>query len=163
MIAPRMAGLICCHSTSSALVTVTKSLPKKTPVTPPAAKMRRASGDFAAASGAGKSAVPVSSTVCPGRNFSVAGFGVDSVWMNMGYLRPVPSDMRPAPPAVKATALRVSAAVGAEVGIHLFQRGQRARLDIAQDRAFLGVIGDGGIGFGRGAGTGRHRSDPFGD
>src|SRR5690606_2359871 len=161
MIAPRMAGLICCHSTSSALVTVTKSLPKKTPVTPPAAKMRRASGDFAAASAVGKSAVPASSTVWPGRNFSVAGFGVDSVWMNMGFLRPVPSDMRPAPPSVKARPLRVSAAVGAEVGIHLFQRGQRAQLDVAQDRAFLGVIGHGGIGFGLRARAGRHVSGPF--
>ena len=31
----------------------------------------------------GKSAVPACITVWPGRNFSVAGFGVDSVWMNM--------------------------------------------------------------------------------
>jgi hypothetical protein len=29
----------------------------------------------------------MSSTVWPGRNFSVAGFGVDSVWMNIFYLR----------------------------------------------------------------------------
>lgn len=37
--------------------------------------------DFPSAEG--KSAVPISSTVCPGRNLSVAGLGVDSVWMNM--------------------------------------------------------------------------------
>ncbi len=68
---------------SSALVTVTKSGPKNTPVTPPVAKIRRASGEDCAASSPGKSAVPTGSTVWPGRNFSVAGFGVDSVWMNM--------------------------------------------------------------------------------
>jgi hypothetical protein len=28
--------------------------------------------------------VPVSSTARPGKNFKVAGFGVASVWMNMG-------------------------------------------------------------------------------
>jgi hypothetical protein len=33
----------------------------------------------------GKSAVPSSRTVCPGKNFNVAGFGVDSVWMNMVF------------------------------------------------------------------------------
>jgi hypothetical protein len=65
------------------LVTVTKSVPKNTPDTPSTAKMRAASGEVAAASAEGKSAVPVSSTLRPGRNLSVAGFGVDSVWMNM--------------------------------------------------------------------------------
>ena len=73
------------------MVTVTKSGPKNTPVTSPVAKMRRASGEEAAAASLGKSAVPVPSTRCPGRNFSVAGFGVDSVWMNMrasGWLVP---------------------------------------------------------------------------
>ena len=49
MIAPRMPGLMCAQSASSALVTVTKSGPKNTPATPPAAKMRRASGEAAAA------------------------------------------------------------------------------------------------------------------
>ena len=74
---------MCAQSTPSALVTVTKSGPKKTPVTSPVAKMRRASGEACAASAPGKSAVPAAMTVRPGRNFSVAGFGVDSVWMNM--------------------------------------------------------------------------------
>ena len=49
--------------------------------------MRRASGEACAAASLGKSAVPAGSTVWPGRNFSVAGFGVDSVWMNMASLR----------------------------------------------------------------------------
>src|SRR3954468_3122078 len=31
--------------------------------------------------------VPLSSTLRPGRNFRVAGLGVASVWMNMGFLR----------------------------------------------------------------------------
>ena len=71
------------QSTLSALVTVTKSVPKNTPVTPSTANTRLASGDLEAASDVGKSAVPMSSTVWPGKNLSVAGFGVDSVWMNM--------------------------------------------------------------------------------
>jgi len=43
-----------------------------------------ASGLFVAASALGKSAVPTSRTFWPGKNFSVAGFGVVSVWINMG-------------------------------------------------------------------------------
>ena len=46
-----------------------------------------ASGDFEAASAVAKSAVPTSKTVWPGKNLSVAGFGVDSVWINIGHLR----------------------------------------------------------------------------
>ena len=42
-----------------------------------------ASGEAAAASAVGKSAVPAGITAWPGRNFKVAGFGVDSVWINM--------------------------------------------------------------------------------
>ena len=42
-----------------------------------------ASGDDFALSTFGKSAVPCSITVWPGRNFNVAGFGVDSVWINI--------------------------------------------------------------------------------
>ncbi len=30
--------------------------------------------------------MPISKTVWPGRNFKVAGFGVDSVWINIGIL-----------------------------------------------------------------------------
>ena len=45
---------------------------------------RLIAGHSPALSAEGKSAVPASSTRWPGRNFSVAGFGVDSVWMNMG-------------------------------------------------------------------------------
>jgi hypothetical protein len=84
MFAPRIAGLACSQAVAASFVTVTKSEPKNTPVTPATAKIRCASGDFAAASALWKSAVPTSSTVWPGRNFSVAGFGVVSVWMNIG-------------------------------------------------------------------------------
>jgi hypothetical protein len=102
MIAPRMAGFMWSHSAPSALVTVTKSVPKNTPVTLSTAKMRLASGDLSAVSAEGKSAVPISSTDWPGRNFSVAGFGVDSVWMNIGRDPPsVRSDMRSNPGEVK--------------------------------------------------------------
>ena len=47
MMAPRIAGLSCGHS-PSALVTVMKSEPKNTPLTPLMANSRSASGDFAA-------------------------------------------------------------------------------------------------------------------
>jgi hypothetical protein len=63
----------------SALVTVTKSVPKKTPVTLSTAEDAPREGRFLGRFGGGKSAVPISSTDWPGRNFSVAGFGVDSV------------------------------------------------------------------------------------
>ncbi len=83
MIAPRIAGLMCAQSTVSFLDTETKSGPRNTPTTPPTAKIPAASGDAAAASAVGKSAEPDGMTACPGRNLSVAGFGVASVWMNM--------------------------------------------------------------------------------
>src|SRR5262245_2975147 len=82
MMAPRIAGLSCCHS-PLALVTAMKSEPKNTPETPAIANRRSASGDCAAASPSRMSSVPLARTVRPGRNFSVAGFGVGSVWMNM--------------------------------------------------------------------------------
>jgi hypothetical protein len=63
---------------------VTKSPPRKTPVTPPTAKSRSANGERAAATVASvKFAVPLSITLRPGRNLSVAGLGVSSVWMNI--------------------------------------------------------------------------------
>ena len=49
--------------------------------------MRRASGEACAAASAREVRGAGGITVWPGRNFSVAGFGVDSVWMNMGGLR----------------------------------------------------------------------------
>ena len=55
------------------------SLPKNTPDTPSTLKILLANGDFSEFSLEGKSAVPFCKTVCPGRNFNVAGFGVDSV------------------------------------------------------------------------------------
>ena len=64
---------------------MTKSRPRKTPVTPFTPNSRCASGDIFASSAFGKSAVPSSKTVCPGKNFSVAGFGVDSVCMNIAW------------------------------------------------------------------------------
>ena len=70
-----------------AAVTETKSRPKNTPVTSPRPKIASASELASASSGVAKSRVPDSMTVRPGRNFSVAGFGVDSVWMNMAELR----------------------------------------------------------------------------
>ena len=82
MMAPRIAGLICCHS-PSVLVTEMKSEPKKTPPTLGISNRRPASGDWPAASRLGMSSVPESSTGRPGRNFSVAGLGVASVWMNI--------------------------------------------------------------------------------
>jgi hypothetical protein len=78
-----MAGLICSHSVSLSLVTVIKSDPKNTPVTPSTLKILFASGDLSEFALEGKSAVPFCKTVCPGRNFRVAGFGVDSVCMNI--------------------------------------------------------------------------------
>ena len=83
IIAPRILGLTCSQSVLSCLVTVTKSFPKNTPVTPSRVNKRFASGDDLALSTFGKSAVPCSITVWPGRNFNVAGFGVDSVWINI--------------------------------------------------------------------------------
>ena len=44
----------------------------------------RCSGEVVASDLSRKSTVPSPSTVLPGMNLSVAGFGVGSVWMNMG-------------------------------------------------------------------------------
>src|SRR5262249_43653600 len=82
MMAPRIAGLSCGHSPVD-LVTAMKSAPKKTPETPATSNSRSASGDWAAASLSRMSSVPFASTGRPGRNLSVAGFGVGSGWMNM--------------------------------------------------------------------------------
>jgi hypothetical protein len=72
------------------LVMVMKSVPKNTPVTPGTPNRRSASGDCAASFLSRMSNVPVASTVRPGRNLRVAGLGVASVWMNMGWL-PAPA------------------------------------------------------------------------
>ncbi|MNW23030.1 hypothetical protein D3C71_2248670 [compost metagenome] len=56
-----------------------KSKPKYTPVTLGISNRVWASGDACACSAFRNSAVPVSKTTRPGRNFSVAGFGVASV------------------------------------------------------------------------------------
>src|ERR1700675_452161 len=82
MMAPRIIGLSCCHSPEF-LVTVMKSEPKNTPLTPAMPNSRSASGDCAACSASRRSSVSPSSTARPGRNFRVAGFGVASVWMNI--------------------------------------------------------------------------------
>src|SRR5258708_6492496 len=82
MMAPRIAGLICCHSVSD-FVTVMKSLPRNTPATPGTPNSRSARGDFAASAALGMSRTPSGNTGRPGRNFRVAGFGVASVWMNI--------------------------------------------------------------------------------
>src|SRR6516162_2092408 len=82
MMAPRIAGLICCQS-PAVLVTEIKSAPKKTPVIFGISNNRSASGDCAAASLLCMSSVPDSRTGRPGRNFKVAGLGVASVWINM--------------------------------------------------------------------------------
>ena len=50
MMTPRMAGFRCCHSPSP-LVTLMKSEPKNTPVTPSISNRRAASGDALLASG----------------------------------------------------------------------------------------------------------------
>ena len=85
MIAPRTAGFRCRQSPSD-LVTEMKSEPKKTLPTSGMPKRAAASGERAAASLSGKSATALSPiTSRPGRNFSVAGFGVDSVWMNIAF------------------------------------------------------------------------------
>ena len=83
MIAPSTAGFRTYQSSPSALVTVMKSLPRNTPVTPSTSNRRRASGELAARSGSVKSSTPRAVTSRPGRNFRLAGFGVCSVWMNI--------------------------------------------------------------------------------
>src|SRR5215212_4266166 len=82
MITPRIAGLSCGHSAAD-LVTVMKSEPRNTPLTPWMSNSRSASGDWAASALSRISSVPEGSTVRPGRNFKVAGLGVTSVWMNI--------------------------------------------------------------------------------
>src|ERR1700744_4562297 len=79
-----MAGLTCCQSLS-ALVTVKKSEPENTLVTPATPNSFSASGERAAASRLTNSMVPLSRTVRPGMNFRVAGLGVASVWINMAF------------------------------------------------------------------------------
>ena len=74
MMAPRIAGLSCCHS-PSALVTVMKSQPKNTPVTPGISNRRSASGDCAAPRPVGNVERAVASTARPGRNFRSPGSG----------------------------------------------------------------------------------------
>src|SRR5690349_11403164 len=83
MMAPRIAGLSCCQS-PSVLVTVTKSEPKNTPVTPGTSNRRAASGERLAESRL-KSNVPLSSMIRLGMNFSVAGLGVGSGWLDMVF------------------------------------------------------------------------------
>ena len=82
MIAPRIMGLSCGQSPPD-FVTVMKSPPEHHADTPSISNSRCASGDFAADARVGKSATPSPRTAAPGKNFSVAGLGVDSVWMNM--------------------------------------------------------------------------------
>src|SRR5438270_1140536 len=84
MITPRIAGLSCGQSEPD-FVTVMKSEPRNTPPTPGISNSRSASGDCAASVLSRISSVPESSTLRPGRNLSVAGFGVTSVWMNIGF------------------------------------------------------------------------------
>ena len=59
MTAPRMARLDVVPIARSSFVTVTKSVPKNTPVTPSTRKDASGQGRFVGASAAGKSAVPV--------------------------------------------------------------------------------------------------------
>src|SRR5258708_2671211 len=94
MMAPRIAGLICCHSVSD-FVTVMKSLPRNTPATPGTPNNRSARGDFAASAALGMSRTPSANTGRPGRNFRVAGFGVASVWMNISKVSTAALGSRP--------------------------------------------------------------------
>ena len=61
-------------------------LPKKTRSTPSTANSLLARCDVPAVSALAKSNVPLSITTRPGRNFSVDGLGVCSVWINKPYL-----------------------------------------------------------------------------
>src|SRR5215472_17566559 len=88
MIVPRIAGFRCFQSPSD-LVTEIKSETKKTRDTSGTVKSAAASGERPAASRSGKSATaPSPMTSRPGKNLSVAGFGVDSVWINMDQVLP---------------------------------------------------------------------------
>src|SRR6185437_8351896 len=93
MTAPRMTGLSVVQDAPSSLLTVMKSAPKKTPVTPSSANSRVAKGERVAASASAKFAVPCSITVRPGRNLRVAGLGVVSVSMNIVALQRVAHEL----------------------------------------------------------------------
>ena len=64
-----------------ALVTVMKSIPKNTPLTPSTLNNCRASGEPRAEMGEGKSTVPDSNTGTPGMNLRLLGLGVSCTWM----------------------------------------------------------------------------------
>ena len=82
MICSKICGFSVVQSESSLLETVKKSDAKKTPFTPLRLKRRFASGDTFPSSSVLKSAVPLSSSGLPGKNFRLSGLGVPSVWMN---------------------------------------------------------------------------------
>ena len=65
------------------LVTVIKSLPKNTPLTPSTLKSCLASGEPRVEVADGKSIVPDSRTGTPGINFRLLGLGVSCTRMNM--------------------------------------------------------------------------------
>ena len=81
MTTPSTAGLSWLHSPSF-LVTEMKSGAKNTPPTPGSSISALASGEASASAASRASKVPDSSTGRPGRNLSVVGLGVASVWMN---------------------------------------------------------------------------------
>ena len=109
MMAANTSGFSMLHARSSFLVTVTKSDPKNTLVTPSIANRRLASGDAMPSRAFEKSLLPActgpesahrlcqrvslqellrqpghtSDTAWPGRNIKLAGFGVGCVCMNM--------------------------------------------------------------------------------
>src|SRR5437870_1158786 len=83
IMAPRIAGLSCCHS-PALFVTAMKSEPKNTPDTPVISNRRSARGDWAADCLSRMSSVPLVSTARPGRNLSVAGFGAWPLFAGCG-------------------------------------------------------------------------------
>src|SRR5215203_6756465 len=72
--------------------------PKKTPAMPGISNRRWARGEGAAPAALRASKVPSGITTLPGRNFRVAGFGVASVWMNIGKGLTAPVQGRPGSP-----------------------------------------------------------------
>jgi hypothetical protein len=77
------------HCAPGAIVTETKSRPNRISVTSPSENSACANGEASASSGEVNARVPLAITCSPGRNLSVAGFGVVSVSMNMtGHLGP---------------------------------------------------------------------------
>src|ERR1043166_1044034 len=147
MIAPRIAGLSCGHS-PSALVTVMKSEPRNTPPTPWMSNSRSASGDCAASALLGMSSVPLASTVRPGRNLSVAGLGVASVWMNIVFLherrrlslrRPISKSLHKWAFAAPRSMRRRSTGSGQRVEVLV---AQIPRNDRDRDRIISGVLAD---------------------